>query len=835
MPHPFLRSALATTLVGSFCAAQCATIWQTGLGPAGTDLEVYATTVFDPDGSGPLPPRQVIGGRFQLAGATAASHIASLDPVTNRWEPLGNGLNDWVLALATLPTGQLVAGGTFNASGLQVVQGIAVWDGTGWTQLGSGTTGNVLALTVLPNGDLIAGGAFGDIGTNIARWNGTGWSNLGGGLSAAVLTLMPEGQGVVAGGAFPGGIQRWTGAAWVGLGSGVNGTVNDLTRLPNGNLVAGGSFTDAGGSPASRVAQWNGTSWSALGAGTDDEVEAVLALANGDLLVGGTFSTAGGIPASCVARWDGSSWSAPATSVPTGAPGYEPGPANVSVLALAAGGGVAVGGTFASIGGIGANNIARWNGGAWSAFTPGTSAPIEVLVTLPDGDVVAGGGFRAIDGIAANGIARWDGTTWLPFGAGVDGTVLAIEPLANGDLVIGGRFTQAGGLPASNIARWNGAAWLPLGAGTDDEVATLAEATNGDVIAGGRFTVPASGLARWNGSAWSALGGGVTGSVRTALTMPNGDLVVAGEFFSAGAVAARNIARWNGVGWSPLGAGLLPYAHTMMALPNGDLVVGGGLLISTLTQTVSGMALWSGGAWSVFAPLPGGSSVLNAVFSFARLPSGDLIAGGKVLPSVSGNRIARWNGSTWSYVVGITSSPLSTYDPAMALAPSRDGRLLVGGLFTRAGFTISAGLARLTTTCPSAVTGLGGGCPSSGGSNQLTAATLPWTGTSCRLRSTGLPVSSLVFAVFGFAPIALPLVTLFPQAGPGCVQTVAPDFVDVGQGLAGSFEYALPLPNTPSLAGVLLYHQHVPFEFDPQLQLLAVTATNALQLTIGTF
>jgi hypothetical protein len=41
--------------------------------------------------------------------------------------------------------------------------------------------------------------------------------------------------------------------AWSSFGSGLNGDVWDLAVLPNGNLVAAGSFTSAGGVSANRI------------------------------------------------------------------------------------------------------------------------------------------------------------------------------------------------------------------------------------------------------------------------------------------------------------------------------------------------------------------------------------------------------------------------------------------------------------------------------------------------------------------------------------------------------------------------------------------------------
>jgi len=41
------------------------------------------------------------------------------------------------------------------------------------------------------------------------------------------------------------------------------------------------------------------------------------------------------------------------------------------------------------------------------------------------------------------------------------------------------------------------------------------------------------------------------------------------------------------------------------------------------------------------------------------------------------------------------------------------------------------------------------------------------------------------------------------------------------------------IPNTPGLAGMLIYHQVLPLEFSPAGGLLAVTGGNGLQLTLG--
>jgi hypothetical protein len=105
-------------------------------------------------------------------------------------------------------------------------------------------------------------------------------------------------------------IARWNGTSWSALGSGISGlpnftSVNALTVLPNGDLVAGGQFTSAGGVSANGIARWDGTSWSALGSGMGGQYPSVYALTtlpNGDLVAGGDFGSVGGVSASVLSR-----------------------------------------------------------------------------------------------------------------------------------------------------------------------------------------------------------------------------------------------------------------------------------------------------------------------------------------------------------------------------------------------------------------------------------------------------------------------------------------------------------------------------------------------------
>src|SRR5439155_6044240 len=128
---------------------------------------------------------------------------------------------------------------------------------------------------------------------------------------------------------------------------GVNVSVFALAVMPNGDLIAGGTFSTAGGSPGNGIARWNGASWTPLGTGVNTPaVNALAVMPGGDLIAGGEFSSAGGVPSTTfIARWNGAAWlSMGATNVFGNA---------VHGLAVTSAGNLVAGGNFSEIpGGI---------------------------------------------------------------------------------------------------------------------------------------------------------------------------------------------------------------------------------------------------------------------------------------------------------------------------------------------------------------------------------------------------------------------------------------------------------------------------------------------------
>lgn len=273
------------------------------------------------------------------------------------------------------------------------------------------------------------------------------------------------------------------------------------------------------------------------------------------------------------------------------------------------------------------------------------------------------------------------------------------------------------------------------------------------------------------------------------------------------------------------GGGLGGLIGCLLVLPNGDLLAGG--------ANTQGIARWDGVVWTML----GSSSLFQSPFGpslLARLPDGDLLAGG-YFAATGPNPLLRWNGSAWTPLAAGGVSPQYATSPAvpMCLVVLPDGDAVVGGTFVSAGSVPATGIARLRSPCPASVAQHGPGCASSGGSNTLTAQSLPWIGSTFRARGEGLPGLALVSIVYGLSPLSLSLAAVLPQGQPGCELLVAPDFVTFALCTNGTVDTELSLPDSLALVGLPFFHQLNPFEIDPSLTILAVTASNALRMQIG--
>jgi len=526
-------------------------------------------------------------------------------------------------------------------------------------------------------------------------------------------------------------------ASLTGQEIGVSGEVRAMAVFDDGAgpaLYAGGIFTTAGGVEVNRIARWNGSTWSALegpsGIGLNGTLRALAVFDDGSgpaLYAGGNFTTAGGVTVNGVAKWDGTEWSALNSPGGTGVAtnfGYSPYVEAFAVFDDGSGSALYVGGRFTTAGGVTVHSIAKWDGTEWSALSSGggtgvsgNAAFVSTLAVFDDGSgpaLFAGGSFTSAGGAAANFIAKWDGSVWAATGGpsdiGVNGSVFALVVFDDDTgpaLYLGGQFTQAGGIPASRIARWNGSAWSSLGLGLgfncraltvfDDGLGSALYAAGSFLEAGGS---PANRIARWDGSAWSPLGDGVSSGISAMSVYDDGSgpaLYVGGSFSTAGDVEAVRIARWDGVTWSALNNDPNDTVDTITVTDHdGDEhIYVGGSFTAIGNQNLNRIAMWDGSAWHPLIGINGNGvgggfpdTQVNAITIFDDGTGSAVYVGGNFTGAsgVGTSNIARWDGQSWSPLVGPNGQGVNGLVHAIVVHDDGSGpALYVGGRFTTAG------------------------------------------------------------------------------------------------------------------------------------------------------
>lgn len=314
---------------------------------------------------------------------------------------------------------------------------------------------------------------------------------------------------------------------WNPLGDGLNNEVLAIATH-NGDVYAGGLFTDAGGDPdADYLARWDGTKWQAVAPGLNYIVWTI-AFYGDAVLVGGAFTDAGGNPdADHIAYWNGKQWNALGSGLN-----------DVVYTITVSGEEIYVGGLFRESSANGPLfNIARWDGGQW--YPIGQGLETEVYAIALDEEFVYAGGGSWFEGGLINGeyIVRWDGTEWRKLGPGLEGVVTDIE-------IHDGRV-YAGGLFPGFVANWKGGGWNYYDGGPP---LTWGEVLEIDVVGDNIFAAAFDdGLYRWDGTQWQwiiPITEPVPDKAWT-ITYDGENLYAGGQFF-LDAPGTNNIAKYAG-------------------------------------------------------------------------------------------------------------------------------------------------------------------------------------------------------------------------------------------------------------------------------------------------
>lgn len=331
------------------------------------------------------------------------------------------------------------------------------------------------------------------------------------------------------------------------------------------SLYATGSFSVPGVPGATLIARWDGSAWTGVGGGLIDQYSNALISFQGDLIAAGYFNFAGGVDGTAkLARWDGISWN----SMEAQAESFLSSFWDLEIHDDGSGEALYIAGNYVTLNGqIGLDHIARWDGSTYT-FVGGTitgAVPLIVLdvlsADLGDGShLYAAGRFLNIGGVAANNIARWNGAAWEPLGNGLTRTsgfaqgfhMTTFDDGTGNALYVGGSFNRINSTDVvSNIAKWDGTTWTPLGDGLDgavQEVVVFDDGTGEALYALGNFnnsgTTPMPRIAKWNGASWEAVGTGANGNTFAAIIYDIGEgtaLNIGGGFSTMDGLASDRV------------------------------------------------------------------------------------------------------------------------------------------------------------------------------------------------------------------------------------------------------------------------------------------------------
>ncbi len=668
---------LAAMTTGAGVVAQCTPQWLPGPGLPDVDHIAQTSTLWDPDGPGPLSAALMIGGRFSFAGQSPARNIALWDG--SSWSPMGGGLphDSSSLGVCALAQhgGMLIAGGSFELTPGSPGQGIAAWNGSAWAPLGGGGGGIVgwVSSLAVYGDDLIAAGYFAAADStpvsNIARWNGASWHTLSAGLAGGAVyalavhdgLLVASGTFTSAGGQPAPGVASWDGSSWAALpalGAAPGAWAGSLLSF-GGDLYAAVTFP-SGASPVAPpyVLRLEGGGWSAVGGDVNGWVSA-LGVHEGELIASGVFTRAGGVDVEHLAAWDGTNWSVAADG--RGRPALAIQSWGDRLILLGGGGGMP--------NGLPGEGVSVWDGTTWSGLRPGFDGWVSALAVYA-GDLIAGGSFDTAPGIEARGIARWDGRNWHPLAGGLESSGhWQVRDLVThaGRLVVVGSFDTAGAVPANNIAVWDGQAWEALGEGLS-LIPLRAASWRNELYVCGHLQLAGGGistLARWDGQEWNEPAPPLAGTVND-VAVHDGRLIAVGMFRINSAAPWYRAAAWDGLSWEPL-PGFYSGTAEVVASHRGELFVGGPL--TTVGGQSADLFRRSGSGWQVVANTHGGYGT-GAIRTLGPI-GGDLLVAGdfEFINGLRADGLARWDGTMWT-PIGAPAGTLAAaaYGTGIAIA-----------------------------------------------------------------------------------------------------------------------------------------------------------------------
>ncbi|MBP7415686.1 MAG: hypothetical protein WBC19_06400 [Pyrinomonadaceae bacterium] len=504
--------------------------------------------------------------------------------------------------------------------------------------------------------------------------------------------------------------------------TGGNGRIYYSANLPDGKVIVGGNFLTICGGSSKNIARLNSDGSfdpSFLGS-ADNTVLAVFPLLNGQMLISGDFLNYGGVARRRIARLN-SDGSLDTTFNPNFGTDY------VQIVATQPDEKIIVNGTFLTIGGISRKKVARLNpdGSVDLSFNAGTgtdTAGVYKAIVQLDGKILFAGRFSTYNEIPRNGILRInsDGSvdaTFVPNIPGDSHEFFDMSSTPEGKVYLVGYNTGSNTIYRLNTNGSLDNSFNTANATTADNarIYSVLAQPDGKVLIGGNFGGIRTDAGLYNryrlfrfnsdgsvdGSFEAQAGTSLSSGGVRSLALQTGDrILVGGDFPQLNGVYKGGIGRLNLD--SSLDSTFIGFFGSPTSInafhvnPNGTIFVGGGFdaLGDSFGKYVARLRVDG----SVDPTYQLDSRVDNVIRTISSQPDGKILLGGE-----SGSDFSRipskgiWRLNSDGSLDTTLDARIGTLEFVGTIAVQADGKVLVGGNFTKINNINRRALARLNS------------------------------------------------------------------------------------------------------------------------------------------
>lgn len=491
------------------------------------------------------------------------------------------------------------------------------------------------------------------------------------------------------------------------IGSGPDGSIRSIHIQKDGKIIVAGKFSFFNNVYVLGIIRLNpdGTRDASFSAGSGirdfGEVECIQSLSDGKILIGGDFTLYNGVKVGHIIRLNSDGTRDNSFNIGTGA-GFP-----VRSIVVQSDGKIIVGGSFSDFNGKSVGRIIRLNpdGTKDITFNVGTGFNSDVysLMLLPNNKIIVGGLFSSFNGIAVKRVIVLQENGSVDNNFVVPDKLFSIRSfllLPNNKILAGGSISSQG-VNISSIFCFNSD-------GTEDinynkhggisgisniHVNSIGVQNDDKILLGGEFNsyngVTKNNLVRINsdGSLDNTfdIGIGPNKPLKSVLCQSNGKIIVGGNFQSFNNISANSIIRLNNDGTKDntfnVGSGTDGVISSIIEQPDGKIIVGG--VFTSFNGEVKTAINRLNHDGSRDTSFKAGAKLANGVSAIALQLDGKIVIGGEFnfYGSTISEKLIRLNtdgtrDASFNIQIGANAE-------IKTIAIQNDGKILIGGLFTK--------------------------------------------------------------------------------------------------------------------------------------------------------